>query len=73
MAKRGNPNWGKPDLAPATPTTTAFESMVKSLRLPPEQYTTSNVLRDWVRKNKEHRYVPAALLEAFGFEPSSEV
>jgi len=74
MAKRrGNPNWGKPDFLPALPTTTAFESMVKSLRLAPEQYTTSATLRDWVRKNKEHRYVPQTLLEAFGFSISSEI
>ena len=71
--RRGNPNWGKPEI-PVTPASLSeFESLVMSLRLSPEQYVGSSELRDWVRKNKDHKYVPQAVLEAFGFEASSEV
>ena len=71
--QRGNPNWGKPEL-PMTPAALSeFEAVVKSLRLSPDQYVSSSELRDWVRKNKDHKYVPQAVLEAFGFEASSEV
>jgi hypothetical protein len=74
MAKRrGNPNWGKPEIPVAPATLSAFESFVKSLRLSPEQYVNSSQLREWVRKNKDHKFVPQAVLEAFGFEASSEV
>jgi hypothetical protein len=67
--RRGNPNWGKPDIGvpPAAPS--AFEKFVKSLHLSPSQYQSSRVLREWVRKNKDQKYVPQELLEAFGFEP----
>lgn len=74
MAKRrGNPNWGKPEPPVLAAQPSAFESIVKSLRLSPEQYESSSALKDWVRKNKDHKFVPQALLEAFGFEPSSEI
>ena len=74
MAKRrGNPNWGKPDLTglPASPSD--FEKLVKSLRLSPDQYQHSPAVREWVQKNKDHKYVPQDLLEAFGFEVVTEV
>ncbi len=74
MAKRrGNPNWGKPEPPSLVPATSAFESVVKRLRLSPEQYSGSSELRDWVRKNKDHKYVPQAVLEAFGFEAASDI
>lgn len=74
MAKqRGNPNWGKPEPPCLVPPTSAFETEVKRLRLSPEQYAGSSALRDWVRKNKDQKYVPPAVLEAFGFEASSEI
>jgi hypothetical protein len=46
---------------------TSFEHIVKGLRLSPEQYADSAALKDWVRKNKNQRYVPLALLAAWGF------
>jgi hypothetical protein len=74
MAKRrGNPNWGKPEPSSSAPSISSFESVVKSLGLSPEQYESSTALRSWVQKNKNHKYVPQDLLEAFGFEASSEV
>jgi hypothetical protein len=71
MAKRrGNPNWGKPDLlgAAVVPTIPEFELTVKKFKLEPEQYVRSSRLRDWARKNRNHKYVPETLLEAWGFE-----
>src|SRR5438128_3915329 len=37
--KRGNPNWGKPDLHSTAPIqANSFEEIVRKLRLSPEQY-----------------------------------
>jgi hypothetical protein len=52
-------------LLPAGPT--SFEEIVKGLKLSPEQYTDSAALKDWVRKNKDQKYVPLALLATWGF------
>jgi hypothetical protein len=75
MAKRrGNPNWGKPEpFVMATESISSFDSLVKSLGLSPEQYVTSQELREWVRKNKDQKYVPQDLLKAWGFTASSEI
>ena len=74
MAKRrGNPNWGKPEPVVMSTTVSSFEAMVKSLGLAPHQYEDSPVLKDWVRKNKDHKYVPLNLLEAWGFKAQSEI
>ena len=75
MAKRnGNPNWGKPRAVGATSVTlTSFEELVKNMNLSPAQYKNSLPLKEWVRKNKDHKYVPPDLLRAWGFEVKSEV
>jgi hypothetical protein len=74
MAKRrGNPNWGKPEPMMLGPTITSFDAVVKSLGLLPGQYENSTKLKEWVGRNKDHKYVPPDLLEAWGFTPSSEV
>jgi len=71
---RGNSNWGKAMVFTAeAPTPSAFEMMVKSLRLAPSGYIKSEQLREWVRANKEHRYVPPELLKAWGFEVKGDV
>jgi hypothetical protein len=73
MAKRrGNPNWGKPEpIGPVVPTVTSFEQIVKEYKLTPDQYTRSTRLREWARRNKNSKYIPEALLEAWGFEIES--
>src|ERR1700753_667986 len=73
MAKRrGNPNWGKPEpIGPVVPTVTSFEQMVKKFKLSPDQYVRSTRLREWARRNKNSKYIPEALLEAWGFEIES--
>lgn len=71
--RRGNPNWCKPEpLIPATTTVTSFESVVKSLNLAAEQYESSATLKEWVRKNKDQKYVPLDLLRAWGFTVKSD-
>src|ERR1700678_474755 len=73
MAKRrGNPNWGKPEpIGPVVPTVTSFEQIVKEFKLSPDQYIRSTPLREWARRNKNSKYIPEALLEAWGFEIES--
>jgi hypothetical protein len=73
MAKRrGNPNWGKPEpIGPIIPTVTEFEQVVKEYKLTPDQYLRSTRLREWARRNKNSKYIPEPLLEAWGFEIES--
>ena len=47
---------------------TSFEQVVKDLGLSPEQYESSALLKDWVRRNMDEKYVPSDLLKAWGFE-----
>jgi len=71
MAKRrGNPNWGKP-LMVGPPPVIEFERVVREFKLRPEQYIRSTRLREWARHNKNSKYIPEPLLEAWGFEIES--
>jgi hypothetical protein len=70
--RRGNPNWGKPEMAgPAIPTITEFERVTHEFKLQPEQYIRSTRLREWARRNKNSKFIPEPLLEAWGFEIES--
>jgi hypothetical protein len=74
MAKRrGNSPLGK--AAPlATPSSlSTFEHVVKALRLSPDQYKNSVKLKEWVRRNRNDKYVPSELLHAWGFHVETEV
>ena len=67
--KRGNPNWGKPEVNSVPYTgTNSFEEVVKKLRLLPSEYEGSIHLQEWAQKNKDQKYVPSNLLEAWGFD-----
>lgn len=70
MAKRrGNPNWGKSEpTEQLTPTIPEFEQFVHTLNLRPDQYVRSTRLRDWAQHNKNSKFIPEPLLEAWGFE-----
>ena len=74
MAKRrGNPNWGKPEpIGPVVPTITSFEQVVKEFKLTPDQYERSTRLREWARRNRNSKYIPEALLEAWGRSGSED-
>jgi hypothetical protein len=67
MPKAGNPNWGKPEVAPVI-TITEFEKKVLELQLQPDQFVASADLREWAAKHRNTHYVPEPLLEAWGFE-----
>jgi hypothetical protein len=75
MAKRrGNPNWGKPEpIGPIVPVVTSFDQVVKEWKLTPDQYVRSTRLREWARRNKNSKYIPETLLEAWGFEIESSL
>jgi hypothetical protein len=46
---------------------TSFEQIVEELGLSPEEYQSSRVLKNWVRRNMDNKYVPWELLKAWGF------
>ena len=46
----------------------AFEHVVRHLRLTPSKYARSAELKEWVRRHKDSKYVPPYLLELWGFE-----
>ena len=67
--KRGNPNWGKPEvnIIPYTGPS-SFEEVVRKLRLSPAEYEGSIQLKAWVQKNKDQKYVPSSLLQVWGVD-----
>ena len=67
-----NRNFTKPGSRPIVFSTNSFEQMVKTLNISPEEYRSSPALKEWVRQNKDQRYVPPELLEAFGFQVDVE-
>ncbi len=50
-----------------------FEHVVRRLGLSPSRYARSQELKEWVRKNKDHKYVPPYLLDLWGFEVDDEL
>ena len=55
-------------VGPVIPTVSSFEEAVKELRLQPDQYLHSTRLREWARRNKDSKFIPESLLQAWGFE-----
>jgi hypothetical protein len=53
---------------PVGPMVTSFEEAVKELELQPDQYLHSMRLREWARRNKNSKFIPEPLLQAWGFE-----
>ena len=51
----------------------SFEQIVRRLRLSPDQYLGSVQLKEWVRKNKDQKYVPSDLLKAWDFEAATDL
>jgi hypothetical protein len=71
--RRGNPNFGKPEIGPLPPASaTSFEMVVKSMSLSPAEYQHSAELREWVRRNKDSKYVPSDVLKLWGFTVDTE-
>jgi hypothetical protein len=63
--KRGNPNWGQAGSAFVPHVVTEFEVQVSQLGLKKLDYAASPQLRDWCLHNKDRRYVPEWLLDAW--------
>ena len=71
--RQGNSNWGKPQPAVAESIPpTSFEEIVRNLRLQPAQYSGSQPLKEWVRKNRDRKYVPLDLLEVWRFDVDTD-
>jgi hypothetical protein len=51
----------------------AFELEVKRLQLTPADYAGSEELKEWVRKNKDQKYVPLDLLSTWKFKVRADV
>jgi len=47
---------------------TSFDHIVAILGISPDQYKDSLPLKEWVRKNKDEKYVPSDLLKHWGFQ-----
>jgi len=47
---------------------TSFDQIVANLGLGPDQYKNSAALKEWVRQNKDEKYVPTDLLKDWGFQ-----
>ena len=72
--KRGNPDWGKPELNLARNNgPTSFEEIVSKLRLSPADYQHSTQLKAWVLSNKDQKYVPSDLLRAWNLEVKGDL
>jgi len=71
-SERGNPNWCRPMIGtlPVTPPT--LESVAEALGLAPKDFKGSIPLKEWANRNKDHKYVPLDLLEAWGLLPDLE-
>ena len=70
---RINRNFTKPEaIQPLIFFPSSFEQLVKALNISPEEYESSLELKEWVRRNKDHKYVPTGLLEAFGFHVNTK-
>jgi hypothetical protein len=68
MRRSVNRNFTKPGaIRPVTPPS-SFEQIVKELKISPTEYARSPELKEWVRRNKDDRYVPTEVLKAFGFQ-----
>jgi hypothetical protein len=71
---RGNRHFANPHaIAPPLASHSSFEKVVEELGLSPSEYLASAVLRDWVSRNKDQRYVPSDLLKAYGFEVKTDL
>ena len=74
MRRQVNRNFTKPEaIRSIVLSANSFEQVVKTLNISPEEYRSSPELKEWVRRNKDHKYVPTGLLEVFGFRVNTEL
>ena len=66
--------WTRPylcDITSAQPS--SFELIARELRLTPAQYESSAAVKEWVRKNKDQKFVSLDLLKTWGFTVRTEI
>lgn len=51
---------------------TSFDHLVAILGLRPDQLKDSLALKEWVRRNKDEKYVPTELLKHWGFSETED-
>lgn len=61
-------NWLQGDAAPVPSRPSDFERVVAKLKLSPEQYESSDQLRQWVERYWQQKFVPEKLLKAWGLD-----
>jgi hypothetical protein len=66
-----NRNFTKPGTTRSITYPSSFEQVVRALNISPGEYRSSPELKEWVRRNKDDRYVPTEVLKVFGFEVDS--
>jgi hypothetical protein len=71
MRRSVNRNFTKPGSIRPVSFPNSFEQIVKELKISPGEYRKSPELKEWVRRNKDDRYVPTEVLKAFGFRVDS--
>lgn len=71
--RRGSPHFGKPHVPVPPASASAFDQVVQSLCLTPDEYPQSAALRAWVQQNKDHKYVPPSVLKVFGLNVGEDV
>jgi hypothetical protein len=70
--RRGHPKWNTPEAMQLEKKPSSFEELVIQLQLAPAQFLTSRELHEWVKNNKDTKYVPSDLLKAWGFSIDPE-
>jgi hypothetical protein len=67
-----NRNFTKPGTTRSITYPSSFEQVVRGLKISPGEYRGSLELKEWVRRNKNDRYVPTEVLKIFGFQVDSD-
>jgi len=67
------PNWTQGQYWDIPNGPPAFEIEVKRLNLKPAEYAGSEELKQWVRQNKDHKYVPLDLLSTWKLKVRADV
>jgi hypothetical protein len=68
MRRSVNRAFTKPETSkPVVSSPSSFEQIVKELKISPGEYRGSAELKEWVRRNKDEKYVPTEVLKIFGF------
>jgi len=67
-----NRNFTKPGTTRSITYPSSFEQVVRALKISPGEYRGSLELKEWVRRNKNDRYVPTEVLKIFGFQVDSD-